>query len=120
MRRDRMDRCLTCAPLTKNKGLRPVATNLNKGRSFEEKAFGLLKALVVSEQFGFLPDCAKIFLQKAYFSRDRGSDIVFDISIEVTLPGAPESSFLWLWECKDYTTAIPVNDVEEFYSKVLQ
>jgi len=97
-----------------------MTTNREKGASFEEKAFGLLQALVVSEQFGFLPDCAKIFTQKAYFSSDRGSDIVFDISIEVTLPGASEPSFLWLWECKNYAKPIPVDDVEEFNSKVLQ
>lgn len=90
------------------------------GRSLEDYAFGLLSGHVTSGQFGVLPQCSKIFKRKRYYSRDRGDTIEFDISIEVTLPEAPEPSLLWLWECKNYSRSISVDDLEEFNSKVQQ
>lgn len=95
------------------------STTIN-GRSFEDHAYGLLEANVASEQFGLLPEYAAIFRRKRYYSRDRADTIEFDISIEVTLPGAPAPSFLWLWECKNYSRPIGVDDLEEFNSKVQQ
>lgn len=94
--------------------------NSTDGLSFEQRAFRLLECLVVDGKLGVIPHCSKIFHRKPYHSRDRNSDIVFDISIEITLPSATQCSFLWLWECKDYSGSIPVNDVEEFNSKILQ
>lgn len=90
------------------------------GFTFEEKAFGLLQAHVASEKFGFIPECSKVYWRRPYFSRDRNAEIIFDIAIEVTLPTAPEPSFLWLWECKNLSRALSVDDVEEFNSKVQQ
>ncbi|WP_085489646.1 restriction endonuclease [Paraburkholderia susongensis] len=58
--------------------------------------------------------------KKSYYSRDRDSDIVVDISIEVWIPGSDQWSVLWVCECKDYSGSIPVDDVEEFKAKLDQ
>ena len=46
------------------------------------------------------------------------SDIILDITIELTLRFAPTWSVLWVCECKHYTKAIPVDDLEEFKAKL--
>ena len=33
---------------------------------------------------------------------------------------ATDPFFLWIWECKDYSSPIPVNELEEFHSKLEQ
>lgn len=67
-----------------------------------------------------MPEYSKIFRKKGYYSKDRGKNIVFDLSIEVTRPGETEYAQLILIECKDYGKSIPVDDVEEFHGKVTQ
>jgi Zn-dependent peptidase ImmA (M78 family) len=62
----------------------------------------------------------KVFWKKGYYSRDRQAEIVFDVAIEVYLPGATEYSSLVLIECKNYGHPVPVNDAEEFFAKVQQ
>jgi hypothetical protein len=91
-----------------------------KGDKFESLVFEALKQELVAERLGLLPKSCEIFRKKGYFSRDRNSDIVVDISIEVTQPGADTYSFLWVCECKDYYNSIPVDDVEEFNDKLRQ
>src|SRR5262249_2181897 len=61
-----------------------------------------------------------IFHQKAFYSRDRKSDIFFDVAIEVKLPGGRSPSIFCLIECKDYSHPVGVDDVEEFFAKVQQ
>ncbi len=63
---------------------------------------------------------SEVFLHKGYYSRDRKSDIVVDLAIEVMLPGASSWSILWIWECKDHEHPVPVGDVEEFWAKLQQ
>jgi hypothetical protein len=46
--------------------------------------------------------------------------LVFDVAIEMTLPGASGPSSRWLIECKDYGHPVGVADVEEFFTKVQQ
>ena len=91
-----------------------------KGEEFEARAFGTLKFLLEAEDLGLSSRHCEIFMHKGYFSRDRGANIIFDVAVEVTLPRATTYSILWLWECKDYGHPVPVDDVEEFYSKVQQ
>lgn len=88
--------------------------------AFEDQAFALLNYELADERLGIIPHLAQIYKRKQYFSHARGGDIEFDIAIEVTLPQAREPSFIWLWECKDYARAVPVDDVEEFDAKVQQ
>ena len=91
-----------------------------KGNNFEKRAFGALGRALEDGKLGIRPENAVIFRQKGYYSTKRGKDILFDISIEVTLEGAPSPSFYWLWECKDYSGSVPVGDLEEFANKVEQ
>ncbi|TGE06095.1 ImmA/IrrE family metallo-endopeptidase [Hymenobacter fodinae] len=91
-----------------------------KGDAFEEKAYRLIEQAVQSGQLGILPQSSRVFKKKKYYSRDRETDIIFDLAIEVWLPGAPTYSFLFIIECKSYSHPVPVNDVEEFYAKIAQ
>lgn len=47
-------------------------------------------------------------------------NIIFDISIEVFLPGQDSFSILVIFECKNYNHPVPVDDAEEFYAKIQQ
>jgi len=90
------------------------------GLAFEQRAYRLLTSLIADERLGLIPHCSEVFHHKAYFSADRQAEIEFDVVVEVTLPGATVPSFLWLWECKQYSRAVPVDDLEEFNSKIQQ
>lgn len=46
--------------------------------------------------------------------------IEFEISIEIFLKGQDDPCIIWIWECKDYASSIPVDDLEEFHSKLEQ
>ncbi len=91
-----------------------------RGDALEIAVFDLLKAQIDSDRFFARKDCCRIFRRKGYYSEKRKSNIVFDISIEISYPGATDYSVLILVECKNYTKAIPVDDVEEFFAKVEQ
>jgi len=91
-----------------------------RGDAFEQRVFDALTDELNNERLCASPKHAKIFQRKAYHSRDRGSDIITDISIEVFLPNRSKPSFIWIFECKDYSGSIPVDDVEEFHAKIQQ
>jgi Zn-dependent peptidase ImmA (M78 family) len=65
-------------------------------------------------------ECCQIFRRKGYFSKDRSSEIIFDVSIEIRLPDQQTFSILVLVECKDYSSPVPVDDIEEFWAKIQQ
>ncbi|MGE8448232.1 MAG: ImmA/IrrE family metallo-endopeptidase [Comamonas sp.] len=91
-----------------------------KGDALEIAVFTLLKAQIDADRFFARKECCVISRRKAYFSEKRKASIVFDISIEISLPGATDYSVLVLIECKNYAKAVPVNDVEEFFAKIEQ
>lgn len=91
-----------------------------KGNAFEDRVFAAISTELNSDRLGLSPSLASTFQKKGYYSRDRDSDIIVDISIEVWLPNADKWSLLWVCECKDYSGAIPVDDVEEFKAKLDQ
>lgn len=91
-----------------------------KGDLFEERAFQIISVAIQEEQLGLIPGNCRIFRKKAYFSKERQSNIIFDLSIEVWLPDADQYHLLYLIECKDYSRPVPVNDVEEFVSHINQ
>lgn len=91
-----------------------------KGNVFEARVFEAIKRELDAERLGLSPKACEIFCKKKYYSRDRDSGIETDISIEVSLPDAPNWSLLWVIECKDYRGSLPVDDVEEFHAKVQQ
>jgi hypothetical protein len=53
--------------------------------------------------------------QKIYTGRISQRDIKIDVSFNYTIAGA---DLLFLVECKCYNHAVPVDDVEEFHSKI--
>jgi hypothetical protein len=67
-----------------------------------------------------VPELSEVFHQRPYYSSDRKRNIYFDVTIEMTLPNAPNPSIIWVWECKDYTSLVPVDDVEELHAKLEQ
>ncbi len=92
-----------------------------KGDRFEEQVFDYLSREIDEGRFyAFRSDCCRIFRKKSYYSRDREDYIIFDIAIEVFMPGFDEPSMLVLIECKNYSGAVPVSDIEEFGSKIRQ
>ncbi|WP_437564920.1 MULTISPECIES: ImmA/IrrE family metallo-endopeptidase [unclassified Sorangium] len=92
----------------------------SKGDRFEARVFTALRRMISDGQFFASPEACKLFRKKGYYSKDRCCDIVFDISIEVYLPGRSAYSLLILVECKDYNSPVPVNDAEEFFGKIEQ
>ncbi|WP_144007140.1 restriction endonuclease [Pelomonas sp. KK5] len=94
--------------------------SVSRGNLFEDRVFSALQREVNAERLGLLPKQCALFQKKGYYSRDRDSDVIVDISVEVTLPGASTWSMLWVCECKDYSGSLPVNDVEEFKAKLDQ
>jgi hypothetical protein len=91
-----------------------------KGDILESQIFTLLKREIVKGHFFVKPDCCRIFSKKGYYSRDREKDIIFDLSLEIYLPGQSQYSILILIECKNYNHPVPPDDAEEFFAKIQQ
>ena len=91
-----------------------------RGSNFECMVYTYLQEELGKNNLYVPQKTSKIFLKKAYFSRDRQNNIITDISIETSIPGADDYSLLTIVECKDYNHKIPVNDIEEFHSKIQQ
>lgn len=90
------------------------------GDEFEEICGQIIEKAIQTHELGISPMYSKVFKKKGYYSKDRESEIIFDISIEVWLPNSQRYTLLYLIECKKYGKSIPVNDVEEFHSKINQ
>ncbi|CAI8706355.1 ImmA/IrrE family metallo-endopeptidase [Pseudomonas chlororaphis] len=98
-----------------------ILSTYAKGDRFEEQVFDFLTREIGEGRFYFFrSDCCKIFRKKSYYSRDREDFIIFDIAVEVFLPGFDKPSLLVLIECKNYSGTVPVGDIEEFGSKISQ
>lgn len=91
-----------------------------KGDELELAIFDHFKTLIETNRFYAFKECCRIFHRKGYYSKDRETDIIFDVSIEITMPGATEYSLLVLIECKNYASSVEPGDVEEFFTKVKQ
>ena len=91
-----------------------------KGIAFEDKVFKILESKLSKDEL-FVPGKRSIIHKhKKYYSKDRDDNIIVDISIETFLPDAQNYSFLTVFECKDYKNDVPINDLEEFSSKLSQ
>lgn len=93
---------------------------MNKGLTQELALYGAIRRELRKKRFGLLPECCEVFHQRAYFSRDRGTDIVVDVAIEVTLPGASLPFLIWVWESKNHHSPLSVGYIEEFHAKLQQ
>src|SRR3989304_9458113 len=97
-----------------------VLTTNQAGDALEERVRDYFQAEIDADRFWARKASCKVFWKKGYPSKDRNAKIVFDLSIELYLPGSKEYSALVLIECKNYNHSVPVNDIEEFFAKVQQ
>ncbi|MHC5746686.1 MAG: restriction endonuclease [Nostoc sp.] len=93
---------------------------MSKGTDYEIKVMNRIKLMLDQEELGIIPKQVKISHKPAYYSRDRQKNINFDVSIEVCRKGAEMPHWIWIWECKNYSHKVPVDDVEEFHAKLNQ
>jgi len=95
-------------------------SSISKGDEFEARVFDALSEELRSERLIVAPKRAQIFRKKAYHSRDRQANITTDVSIEAYLPDRELPTLVWVFECKDYSGSVPVDDIEEFHAKLQQ
>lgn len=93
---------------------------VRKGDAFEDRAYSIIEMALQEQRLPLNPACCKIYQKRSYYSKDRESHIIFDLSIEVLPKGADRVHLLYLIECKDYSGTVPGSDVEEFISKMRQ
>jgi Restriction endonuclease len=91
-----------------------------KGAAFENQVYVYLKEELYSGRLLVNPATSSIYHQKSYYSQDRDKNISTDISIEVSYEEGAAFALLIVVECKDYNNNVPVDDIEEFHSKVAQ
>lgn len=97
----------------------------NTGKSFEEEVYKIISQIVKENRFMVSFPNVRILRKPRYYSKDRGAEIEFDISVEKYLDNPDENenmrpSIIIIIECKDYSKSIPVDDVEEFHAKLQQ
>lgn len=97
-----------------------AASPTQKGNSLERRIRDLFQTEIDADRFWAKKKNCKVFWKKGYFSKDRGTEIIFDVAIELYLPGARDYSCVVLIECKNYAHSVPVDDAEEFFAKVQQ
>lgn len=95
-------------------------SSTKRGDEFEATIFDHFAQEIAEGRFYAKSECCRLRRKPKYFSRDRASEITFDISIEFRLPGVTDYFSVVLIECKNYTHAVPVDDAEEFFAKVQQ
>jgi hypothetical protein len=92
----------------------------HNGDRFEARVYSALHWCLQSGRLGLLPGRATLHRHKRYYSKDRQSSITTDVSIEVSLERSEKPLLIWVFECKSYRGAVPVDDLEEFHAKLQQ
>ncbi len=99
----------------------------NTGIKFENEVYETVKKLVESNDFLISNPNVKIYKKKPYYSKDRDSNIICDVTVEKYMGNPDEEkelvpAIIVVIECKDYSASnpIPVDDVEEFHAKLQQ
>lgn len=97
----------------------------NTGKKFEEEVYKMISEMVNKNEFMVSNPNVKLKRKPRYYSKDRNTEIEFDISVEKYLTSPDENkgikpSIIIVIECKDYSNGIPVDDVEEFHEKLQQ
>lgn len=93
---------------------------MEKGKSFELEVKALIEYMLKMGDLALIPERATTFHRKGYFSKDRNTEIITDVSLEVFREGQDRPFLILIWECKDYNSSVPVDDVEEFHAKLEQ
>ena len=79
---------------------------MTDGTAFELEVKRLLEDELASGLLGLEPSATRVHHRRPYFSRDRGKDIIVDVSIELTRPGSAGPFLIWVWECKSYIVRV--------------
>ncbi len=95
-------------------------SSYRRGNDFEKEVFDVIKRYLISDNFICPSKRSEIFRHKKYYSPDRCGKITVDISIETKFDDTEEYSLLTIIECKNYSKAVDVSDVEEFRDKIRQ
>ncbi|MDC6383990.1 ImmA/IrrE family metallo-endopeptidase [Muricauda sp. SK9] len=89
------------------------------GDDFEKKSKQILKRIIDNHELSSIPAHCTIREKAKYQSYKRsGKNIIFDIAIEVKNPNAKKPILVYIVECKNLKSPVPVDDIEEFNDKV--
>lgn len=97
-----------------------MESTTEKGTRLENQVYDLVSKLLKDDNFIVPKKTSKVFKKKGYYSSKREKDIIFDVTIETTLPNADKYSILTIIECKNLNKKVTVDDIEEFGSKINQ
>lgn len=92
----------------------------SKGKDYEIAAYDYFAKLINDNYFGFDAERCTLSRQKSYFSKDRESNIFFDLVLEYFLPNQTSPSIIFIIECKNYSSKVSIDDLEEFTNKIDQ
>ena len=93
---------------------------MSKGTTYEQDVLNKVQDELNRGNFGIDQNLSRVWHKPKYFSKDRNRHITFDISIEVFRKDAVKPYWIWIWESKNYSHKVPVDDVEEFHAKLSQ
>lgn len=88
------------------------------GDAFEAKAKTLIRKIIDNHELSINPAHCTVKEKVKYYSVKRKKKIIFDLSIEVKHPKADRPFLVCIIECKNLNKPVPVDDIEEFESKV--
>ena len=88
------------------------------GDEFEAKSKKLIRKIIDNQELSITPAHCTVKEKVKYYSVKRRKDIIFDLSIEVKHPKADKPFLVCIVECKNLNKPVPVDDIEEFESKV--
>lgn len=104
----------------RKKKKRGKKSSVQKGDDLELYIYKKFKKEIEEGLFPCSPECATVFQKKGYYSKDRGTKIIFDVSIEVRLPGSDKIFLLFLIECKNHKKPVSVKEVDYFLRQTEQ
>lgn len=88
------------------------------GDAFEAKAKELIREIIDNHELSINPAHCSVKEKVKYYSVKRKRKIIFDLAIEVKHPKADKPFLVCIIECKSLNKPVPVDDIEEFESKV--
>jgi len=88
------------------------------GDTFEAKSKNIIKKIIDNHELSINPAHCTVKEKVKYYSIKRKGKITFDLSIEVKHPNADKPFLVCIIECKSLSKPVPVDDIEEFESKV--
>jgi hypothetical protein len=90
------------------------------GTPFEIEVRDFMQNEINKGALGIDPQLAVVRHKYPYWSQKRNDNIITDVSIEFYRPNSKDYWLLWVIECKDLGHLVPVDDIEEFDSKLKQ